>query len=191
MKSTCAIALSFGMATAANAALTVATDVSQTTVNADLSLITQDNASDGAIASSLNDVWVTNSGFTSAVITLELAGGDDVVVDGIAFWNYTPFDSGNGTATATIEFFNDGVSQGTATPFAPNQDSTGSNTPTQQNFVIATQTADTAILTLSTNYGGDRVGFNEIQFDTTAVPEPSSAALIGLGGLSLILRRRK
>ena len=33
------------------------------------------------------------------------------------------------------------------------------------------------------------VGFSEIRF--TSVPEPSSAALLGLGGLALILRRRK
>lgn len=31
----------------------------------------------------------------------------------------------------------------------------------------------------------------DIQFTVTAVPEPSSAALLGLGGLALILRRRK
>lgn len=39
--------------------------------------------------------------------------------------------------------------------------------------------------------GGDRVGFNEIAFDTVSVPEPSSTALLGLGGLALMLRRRK
>lgn len=31
----------------------------------------------------------------------------------------------------------------------------------------------------------------DFQFEVTAVPEPSSTALIGLGGLALILRRRK
>ena len=38
--------------------------------------------------------------------------------------------------------------------------------------------------------GGESAGgFNEVAFST--VPEPSSAALLGLGGLALILRRRK
>ena len=53
-------------------------------------------------------------------------------------------------------------------------------------------------LTLTDNYfgaagglGGDRVGFNEIAFDTVSVPEPSATALLGLGGLALIMRRRK
>lgn len=33
--------------------------------------------------------------------------------------------------------------------------------------------------------------FSAVSFDVTAVPEPSSTALLGLGGLALILRRRK
>jgi len=32
---------------------------------------------------------------------------------------------------------------------------------------------------------------NDVTFDVTPVPEPSSTALLGLGGLALILRRRK
>lgn len=39
--------------------------------------------------------------------------------------------------------------------------------------------------------GDDRASFAEIAFRGTAVPEPSFAALLGLGGLALILRRRK
>jgi hypothetical protein len=37
--------------------------------------------------------------------------------------------------------------------------------------------------------GGNRTGFEEIAI--TAVPEPTTTALLGLGGLALILRRRK
>ena len=37
--------------------------------------------------------------------------------------------------------------------------------------------------------GGDRIGFGEISF--SAVPEPSSSLLLGLGGLALALRRRR
>ncbi|NWK55799.1 PEP-CTERM sorting domain-containing protein [Verrucomicrobiaceae bacterium N1E253] len=41
--------------------------------------------------------------------------------------------------------------------------------------------------------GNGNIHFNDIQVNgsVNAVPEPSSAALVGLGGLSLILRRRK
>lgn len=34
-------------------------------------------------------------------------------------------------------------------------------------------------------------GISEVAFQTSVVPEPSSAALLGLGGLALVLRRRK
>ena len=48
---------------------------------------------------------------------------------------------------------------------------------------------------ISTNHGftgnGGLVGLSEVRFDGVTIPEPSSAALLGLGGLALILRRRK
>jgi len=48
------------------------------------------------------------------------------------------------------------------------------------------ETVDGTLLT-----GGDRWGLGEVSFASEVVPEPSSAALLGLGGLALILRRRK
>jgi hypothetical protein len=35
------------------------------------------------------------------------------------------------------------------------------------------------------------VVWDEVRLDIAAVPEPSTTALLGLGGLALILRRRK
>ena len=35
------------------------------------------------------------------------------------------------------------------------------------------------------------IAIDDVFLEVTAVPEPSSAALLGLGGLALILRRRK
>ncbi len=61
-----------------------------------------------------------------------------------------------------------------------------------------TFTAGAATETLSIAYnatnGSSYTGFNSTNFKVTPVnpvPEPSSAALLGLGGLALILRRRK
>ena len=39
--------------------------------------------------------------------------------------------------------------------------------------------------------GGIQVVWDEVRLDISAVPEPSTTALLGLGGLALILRRRK
>jgi len=50
-------------------------------------------------------------------------------------------------------------------------------------------TADTT--TLNYHRGGADLYLTGVQIEAVAVPEPSSAALLGLGGLALIFRRRK
>ncbi|MGB0775863.1 MAG: PEP-CTERM sorting domain-containing protein, partial [Akkermansiaceae bacterium] len=52
-------------------------------------------------------------------------------------------------------------------------------------FIKANYTIGGRYLELSDNTGGERT------LSVIAVPEPSSTALLGLGGLALILRRRK
>lgn len=46
-------------------------------------------------------------------------------------------------------------------------------------------------LSFKSTLGGNRYRLDNVQVLHTAVPEPSSAVLLGLGGLALILRRRK
>ena len=60
-----------------------------------------------------------------------------------------------------------------------------------QTLAFAQQTGVTHLrITNMTNYGDSNyVGLSEIRF--SAVPEPTTTALLGLGGLALILRRRK
>ncbi len=71
---------------------------------------------------------------------------------------------------------------------------TGFANATNESFVF---TASAATETLSIAYtpnGYTPTGFNSTNFTVTPVnpvPEPSSTALLGLGGLALILRRRK
>ena len=62
---------------------------------------------------------------------------------------------------------------------------------------LATATASGTIDTASTEVflfiraNGAQFLLDDVSLDYTVVPEPSSAALLGLGGLALILRRRK
>ena len=42
-----------------------------------------------------------------------------------------------------------------------------------------------------TNSSGTQTLYDNVRLDIVAVPEPSSAALLGLGGLTLIIRRRR
>mgnify|MGYP001588769225 CR=1 FL=1 len=61
--------------------------------------------------------------------------------------------------------------------------------------VIDLNTADVRLVRfdITSNYGftaaGGLTGFSEVRF--TAAPEPSSTALLGLGGLALMLRRKR
>lgn len=75
----------------------------------------------------------------------------------------------NNLTDASIEYFKDGASEGTVV-----RDITGYN-----HIVIGGE---------ATN-GSSSSTLGSISFES--VPEPSSAALLGLGGLALILRRRK
>lgn len=53
---------------------------------------------------------------------------------------------------------------------------------------VATSSTD-VFLILNTN--GPQVRIDNVRLDLVVVPEPSSSALLGLGGLALILRRRR
>jgi hypothetical protein len=67
--------------------------------------------------------------------------------------------------------------------------STNPGTPT---FFVGSFTADSTSQGFQAYNTGDTAGFlNAVSVRTTLVPEPSSTALLGLGGLALILRRRK
>ena len=98
---------------------------------------------------------------------------------------YQFFDAGN-AAIGTEVLFDDGaiaVANGTWTQYG----TTAGAVPTNAASVfISVNNSRTAPTTNSNDGYVDLVSFS-----TTAVPEPSSAALLGLGGLALILRRRK
>ncbi|MBI9016768.1 MAG: PEP-CTERM sorting domain-containing protein [Phycisphaerae bacterium] len=39
--------------------------------------------------------------------------------------------------------------------------------------------------------GGDRYGLGEVRFATETVPEPATMIMLGLGGMSLLRRRKR
>ena len=97
---------------------------------------------------------------------------------------YQFFDAGN-AAIGTEVLFDDGSTtpNGTWTQYG----TTAGAIPTNAASVfISANNSRTAGQTNSNDGYVDLVSFS-----TTQVPEPSSAALLGLGGLALILRRRK
>lgn len=119
----------------------------------------------------------------------------DATYDVATFYNWSyDFDegtaNGNNIKTVTVDYgvgdFASSIGSVTLTDTANNVSSTGD---------FGGITADRVRLTVTDNFfgpgfnGGDRVSAAEFAFVT--VPEPSSAALLGLGGLALALRRRK
>ena len=116
-------------------------------------------------------------------------------ITSVSLWNY--FSSG-GFGNSVDEF---------TVAFSATTDFTGATvhtlTPTifdstTENVLPlgTTETGRYALVTLTSNSApiggiGNRIGMSEIQFEATAVPEPSSSVLLGLSGLALILRRRR
>ncbi|HCI92814.1 MAG TPA: hypothetical protein DHV60_09740 [Verrucomicrobiales bacterium] len=61
----------------------------------------------------------------------------------------------------------------------------------QTTSFVATGTEAGQTLGIALQTIGTQVEWDNVRLDIAPVPEPSSAALLGLGGLALILRRRK
>ena len=141
--------------------------------------------------------WLSNGPMASEVVTFDLGGTYDV--DSIHLWNYVASNSTGdkwGVDTVDISFSTNGTDF-LNTEALSFDDATTNGAPTgpstaQTRTFSSTQSGVTHIQlnNFKSFEVGNLVGIGEIRFGE-AVPEPSTTALLGLGGLALILRRRK
>ena len=208
------LALTIGLGAAANAAILVTpTGVTSSTAGDDLftsaNLIndsgftvtptidtyastSQNGSSDGTRA------WVTtdpgpgggdyfDDGPGNPVLTFDLGSAQDLT--DFVYWGYNNGGTGNEASVFNLTFSTDNSTFGSLVIFDQSGLALGLGTPATLSLG-STINAQYVRVEMTDNQGGiDRVGLGEVKF--IAVPEPSSTALLGLGGLALLLRRRK
>ncbi|MEZ7957756.1 MAG: discoidin domain-containing protein [Rubritalea sp.] len=120
-------------------------------------------------------------------------------------WNYdsgtdrplTTFDLGSAWDVQTIDFYTR-TTNGTITSIDISVSLDDSTYSAVTNYAFSAPNAsldvsllDNARYVRVTTYSTDWSMISEVDFNGDAVPEPTTTALLGLGGLALILRRRK
>ena len=144
-----------------------------------------------------NFYWLSSSGVAdgdpAVELTFDLGVGASYDIDSVHLWNYS---ATNGVLrwikTVDVSFSSDNVTFGNTI-----DDLTFADVPTNTQVGVDTVAFSTVsnvryIKFSNITNGGDAsfLAFSEIRFGSV-VPEPSTTALLGLGGLALILRRRK
>tara|TARA_B110000879_G_scaffold77893_1_gene108501 strand:+ start:90 stop:683 length:594 start_codon:yes stop_codon:yes gene_type:complete len=136
----------------------------------------------------LNDD-VTNTATASNTVGWDYNSGTDRPL--------TTFDLGSAWDVQTIDIYTR-TSNGTITSIDISVSLDDSTYSTVTNYAFSAPTAsldvsllDNARYVRVTTYSTDWSMISEVDFNGDAVPEPTTTALLGLGGLALILRRRK
>lgn len=146
----------------------------------------------------------TNDGSLTATIVLTNGGLDTATIAAgsmqFDFSAYLGSYTGNGDrAQISYQFLDSGAATiGSATTFDDGLAGVVNGTWTQYGTTggLVPTNAAGVLITIANSASVGQSGSNDgyadlVSFTTTTVPEPSSAALLGLGGLALILRRRK
>lgn len=131
--------------------------------------------------------WMFARGDNSTNANTAFLGNDATNVgnsDGTS-WSGGPTNGGNIDMRVVLDTTG-GTGNWTATWFAK-QDTDGSYTTVRG----STGLLDESITSVGFGKSSDAVSGTITSFSLNSIPEPSSAALLGLGGLALILRRRK
>ena len=144
----------------------------------DIAKLTDDSWATGHVSG--GNSWYSNTGSTT--VTLSFASAD---LAGLAFnWAWDDRDEGNYevliNGTTSLGTFN--VASGTV----------GAGESPEENTYVVFDSPQIGVTSIQINMSGgnNKFGLDELEV-WTAVPEPSSTALLGLGGLALMLRRKR
>lgn len=147
-----------------------------------------------------NSFWHANEAPAGVWIEFDLGSVLGQNLETMVVWNLQPSDGFPGEVTRGFEQFDIVLLDGSMSPIATFNDVTLAGPPVAQDFSTGeiVDFADTAgvryvRLELDSNFDGSNfAGLSEVRFTAAdPVPEPSSIGLLGLGGLVLILRRKK
>ena len=138
-------------------------------------------------------MWLGSTSEGSGIgmfITFDL--GSEMDLDGAYIWNYNQDGSG-GRGYLNFDIYVGGSGDSAATTLLVAgssivREAGGSPVSAQFEAFSASDVQYVKFLSQS-NGSNDIVGLSEVRF--SQVPEPTTTALLGLGGLALILRRRK
>ena len=147
--------------------------------------------------------WLSQGTFEGASdplpahITYDLEGNYDL--SSLTVWNYNEAGASTSRGANNVEILVASSVGGSFTSLgnftfeeAPGNDTTIFG---EDHLLTAAAADNTRLIrfNITTSHSGDNgfAGLSEVRFDGTTVPEPSTTALLGLGGLALILRRRK
>ncbi|GAA5496225.1 hypothetical protein Rhal01_02407 [Rubritalea halochordaticola] len=133
------------------------------------------------VNNSLIDVGETLT-FSMGTAQVNLGAGTTDIVESVVFNGFTGFDLLNVGAGETFDI--------TGTD---NSDATGVSISQNQGYLLGGGEQEQSFTYVASGTGGMRIYevTNSFTVTTTAVPEPSSVALLGFGGLALVMRRRR